>query len=47
VSALLVIDDDGRVIASELSTAEADLTEQLQRLKRIGQVDSIAVDPSD
>jgi hypothetical protein len=46
VSALLVIDDSGTVIASELSTVEADPAEQLRRVNRIGHVDSMTVDPS-
>jgi hypothetical protein len=46
VSALLVIDDGGTVIASELSTAEADPAEQSRRVNRIGHVDSMTVDPA-
>lgn len=46
LSVLLVINESGTVIASELSTAEADLTEQLRRVNRIGHVDSMTVDPS-
>jgi hypothetical protein len=46
VSALLVIDDSGTVIASELSTAEADPAEQRRRVNRIGYVEAMTVDPA-
>ena len=46
VGALLIIDDSGTVIASELSTAEADPAEQPRRMNTIGHVYSMTVDPA-